>query len=205
MPTTAARNEAEPVVECDKLSTWASEQSDLVQKTFDKPKELRRCSEVIKACFGKTGNLPIAFSSNGWKSAQDISNWHNPPNEILLSIYTPDILEYRDFDTLILYDHVLATPGGIPFMLRSSQSPWPYQLECQIKHGLQDPHYRVHIGAIVEALSNAWSVPLEEVLRVSDFSEGGKSEREIGLGDGKPIMESVGIIRKPKSIQSKLP
>lgn len=196
MPTTAARNEAEPVVECDKLSSWASEQSDLVQKTFDKPKDLMWCGEVIRACFGKTDNLPIAFSSNGWKSAQDISNWHNPPNEIIISIHTPNIIKYSDFDTLILYDHVLATPVGKPYI---SKSAWPYKLEYQITHGLQYP-YRACIGAIVEALSNAWSVPVEDVLRVSDFSKGEKSEREIGLGDGKPIMESVDIIRKPKSI-----
>lgn len=202
MPTMAARNEAEPVIECDELGSWASEQADLVQKIFDKPEELEYCSKVIMACFGKTGNLPIVFSSNGWKSVQDISNWHNPPNEILLSIYTPDILEYRDFDTLILYDHVLATSVGIPII---SKSFWSHQLECQIKHGLQDVRYRVHIGAVVEALSNAWSVPLEEVLRVSDLSKGEKSKREIGLGGGKPIMENVVIIRKPKSIQSKLP
>jgi hypothetical protein len=201
MPTTAARNKAEPVVECDKLSSWASEQADLVQKIFDKPEELEWCSKVIRLCFGKTGNLPIAFSSNGWKSAKDISNWHNPPNEILLSSMTPSSNRYRDFDTFMLYDHVLATSAGMPIILAPS---WPYQLKCQIKRGLQDLGYQV--STVVEALSNAWSIPLEEVLCVSDFSKSEKSEREVGLGDGEPVIARfVTIIRKPKSIQSKLP
>ena len=211
MPTTAARNEAKPVVECDKLSSWASEQSDLVQKTFDKPKDLEWCGEVIRACFGKTGNLPIAFSSNGWKNSQDISNWHNPPNEILLVQDAAFSILNRNHDTFVSYDHVLAVPMGRPSIIRRlygfrmASYPWPNRLQYPRTDHWWSFHCQTLAGAVVEALSNAWSVPLEEVLRVSDFSQGEKSKREIGLGGGKPIMESVDIIRKPKSIQLKLP
>ena len=201
VPTTAARNVAKPVVECDELSSWASGQADLVPKIFDEPGELEYFGRIIRACFGKTDNLPIAFSANGWKSTRDLSNWHNPPNEILLSgDITP---RFKDFGTVMLYDHVLAISTRIPSILGLV---WPYQLKCQIKkHGLWSISNKLCVAPVVEALSNAWSVPLEEVLRVSDLSIGGKRcEREIGLCDGKPVIRPVDIIRKPKSIQSKL-
>ena len=82
--------------------------------------------------------------------------------------------------------------------------PWPNRLQYPRTDPWWGFHCQTLAGAVVEALSNAWSVPLEEVLRVSDLS-GERFEREIGLCDGKPVIRYVGIIRKPTSIQSKLP
>jgi hypothetical protein len=185
----------------------------LVQGIFDEPEKLVNCAEVIRACFGKPGNLPIAFSNNGWKNSQDISNWHNPPNEILLVQDAAFSILNRDHDTFVLYDHVLAVSVGIPGILQmpyefrmASYPGWPDRLQYQRTHHWWGFHCQTLAGAVVEALSNAWSVPLEEVLRASNFGTDEKSfEREIGLCDGKPVIKRVDIIRNPNWIQSKLP
>lgn len=203
-PTTAVRNTAKPVVECDKMSRWASEQADLAQNSFDDPWTLLHCAKIIRACFGKTGNLPIAFSANEYMNAQDIFNWHNLPNEILLTDHnTFDNLEEEyEPHNILLYDHVLAVPMRIPYRIRMVSHPsCPNISTYQRVHPQWRFYCQTLAGVVVEALSDAWSVPLEDVLRVSEKG----FERKIGVADTVPIVGCVDIIRKPKSIQSKLP
>ncbi len=111
---------------------------------------------------------------------------------------------------LLLHDHVLAASmlianATIEMSYRlgvTTYSSWPNLPET---HHLWSSYCQTLAGAVVEAISNAWSVTLEEVLDVSDFSTNKRSfKREIGLCDGKPVIRPVDIIRKPKSIQSKL-
>ncbi len=212
-PLTAARKSALPIVEYEKLSEWASEQADLVQEIIDDPEDLVQCAGVIRACSGKTRDLPIAFCSKGWISASEISNWENPPDEILLVQDAAVWNVQRDFNEFLLHDHVLAVDMRIPGILQPDFKYgieacffWPKILQSEIGHIFKwNFHRRALKSAVIEALTIAWSASLEEVLSVSvsDFSTDETSfKREIGLGDDKPVMETVAIIRNPKCSKS---
>ena len=53
-------------------------------------------------------------------------------------------------------------------------------------------------GVLIRALSEAWSVTLDEILDETDFfEEDERIEREIGIIDDRPFVYDVGIIRRP--------
>ena len=111
----------------------------------------------------------------------------------------------RDFNEFLLHDHVLAVRMGLPGILQTEDFKygrglfWPELLQSKKEHPQWEFHCRTLEGAVIEALAIAWSVSLEEVLSVSDFSTDETSfNREIGLGNGKPVIETVDIIRNPK-------
>ena len=204
-PLTAARKSALPIIEYKKLAEWATEQADLIQEVIDDPEDLEECAGVIRACSGKTDDLPIVFCAKGRISASEIANWENPPDEILLVQDAAVWNVQRDFNEFLLHDHVLAVHMGLPGILQTEDFKygrglfWPELLQSKKEHPQWEFHCRTLEGAVIEALAIAWSVSLEEVLSVSDFSTDETSfKREIGLGNGKPVIETVDIIRNPK-------
>jgi hypothetical protein len=208
IPVTAARKSAIPIVEYEKLAEWASEQANFVQKIISEPEDLKECAEVIRVCLGKTEELPIAFCGKEWLSASGISKWKNPPGEIILVQDAAVHILQRDFDELILHENVLAIAMGIPGILQTdfpnrSGLYWPEISRSEGKFPQWDFHCQTLVGAVVEALAVAWSVSVDEILTVSDFSsDKARFEREIGLGDGRPVIETVDIIRNPRCSKS---
>lgn len=81
---TAARHLAIPAVQSSTLAEWASGQQSLVIKATTDRAELAGAANTISYCGGPIGSLPVAESSRGWLSADDIRGWDSIPNEILL-------------------------------------------------------------------------------------------------------------------------
>ncbi|HZC01525.1 MAG TPA: hypothetical protein VE844_09230, partial [Gammaproteobacteria bacterium] len=103
----AARETAIPVVEDYVLAEWASEQATLAANVYKRPEELSRFAEIVRAYGGDTGDLPIAFSAEGWMSFPEITKWANTHDHVLL-IDDFEVRYDREGKKLKLEDGVLA-------------------------------------------------------------------------------------------------
>lgn len=195
---TASRNYAEPIVSIQELHRWATEQSHLVSKKYEK-EDLFECASVIRALGADTGNLPIAYSEDGWKNLEEIFKYAREYDEIILLENENHYILSREYKKLKIHKNVLVAAGWIPVVLSSKGNfRWPILTE----EWPRDFSFRKRTteGGVIETLAKAWSISLMDLLSASSFSEDDvKYEREIGTGDGTPVFNTVDIIRNPKN------
>jgi len=196
----AARDTATPVVERNELVRWASEQSELVYKTFEgQAARLETCAQIIRQCGGDVGNLPIACGARGWLSARQIQQWPDLPDEVLL--VTSFDYKMDMFESFVFNDNVLMVEssrlGIVSYHARlGGLNEWPPSSGPESPLGWDNESL---VGAVVEALAKAWSLPIKDVVLLSDFSDSSRpmTRRVIGVGNGQPVTETVYVIRKP--------
>ena len=195
---TAARNVGMPIIGKETLSQWATGQADLVFSVYEEPEDLESCAAIVRACNGYTGKLPVALSKSGWLSADDISVWKDIPDEILLVHDAAVSIKKRELGELRLYPNVLAVGMGMPVILQFRHSGF-YIDWLGDKDNCLGFHAKTLQGAVIEALARAWNKPLKDIIDSSSFrndDEEENVEREIGTVNGKPIKESVDIIKR---------
>lgn len=186
-----------PVVGEQSLKRWVSEQVDLLMDLSAKPELKAEIAQLVRLFDGDTKKLPVAKAAAGWISAEDISTWTDPPDEVLLA---------SDFDVerleslqLSLHDNVLAVHSGMPVILqtsaRSQRIYWPSEA---ITKFAEDGMRSAIEGLVIEALAAVWNVPEHDVYKVSSDSRAGIT-REIGtVAGGQPYESSVRVIRNPR-------
>ena len=71
--TTASRNAAQPIVPSPVLAAWASEQAIAIVEADMNEGGKAAAAEVVMACGGNFGDLPIVWWEEGWKSASQFA------------------------------------------------------------------------------------------------------------------------------------
>lgn len=205
--TRAARDRAVPIVEDEEFARWATEQSDLVTTICKDHNKIVHCANVLNLFGADTKAIPIALSSRGWVSTQDISSWRHWADEVFLveGVIADD--EDNEYAGIALNDNVLVVSSthymGFPIDMeelfdRSSQREI-FSIEEDEKRGWWPFNcYRVS-GSVVTALADAWSTTVEDILKISEMPvDIGLSVRTVGQRAGKDISKRVRILRKPK-------
>jgi len=182
-----------PVVERHELTRWATEQASLLPGLVKDPSEQMTCAQLVRACGGTLGALPIAEGRAGWLSEQAIAAWAGVPGEVLL---------VRDHQNgrgpwwrsrIELRENVLMVRMDLPVILDArAPTQWPSE------EAPSDEPWRAVLrtlaGAVLEALSRAWGVPLDAVVRSTGPS---RETRVIGTADGKDVESFVDVVRRP--------
>ncbi len=187
----ATRDLASPVVQSADLARWATDQAKLMGSLITDPELLFEIADFVNACGGDVGDLPIASGINGWMNFSQIAEWQNVPDEILLISDAFFSLEQRKHKKLTLHSNVLVTSEAFMIPIRSVYDEvhplhWPYMKNLLDR-------------VVIEALAKAWSSPLEDVMQVSKFTNDEQEfKREVGMADGKSIVDSVNVIKNPK-------
>jgi hypothetical protein len=145
------------------------------------------------------GNLPIACGARGWLSARQIQQWPDLPDEVLL--VTSFDYKMDMFESFVFNDNVLMVEssrlGIVSYHARlGGLNEWPPSSGPESPLGWDNESL---VGAVVEALAKAWSLPIKDVVLLSDFSDSSRpmTRRVIGVGNGQPVTETVYVIRKP--------
>ncbi len=182
-----------PVVERQELARWASEQAALLPALVKEPAEQMACAQIVRACGGRLGALPIAEGSSGWMSEQGIAAWDEVPDEVLL---------VRDHQSgrgpwwrtkITLAPNVLVVRMHLPAILDARDPTlWPSE-----EAPAAEPWRAVLptlAGAVLEALARAWGVGLDEVVRSTGPS---RETRVIGSVEGRRVEGFVDVVKKP--------
>lgn len=207
VPQRAARDVAIPSVPEEVLAQWAAPQSTLVREVVREPESQAECASVVRACGGQTHDLAVALSNRGWLTATDIAEGRvQLPEEIFLVQDAAVMLASKRLRKVVLNDNTLAVDVGQPGILQPAshthQVTWPIITTHTTCGGRNSRLWRffrqTNIGAVIEALSTAWQLPLEAIVQSAEFHDDELSVvRKIAESEEGPIFEDVIIIRKP--------
>lgn len=200
----AARDVAKPLVSAAVLSSWASEQADLVTQLFDEPEYQMSCAGVIRRCGGDTKNLPIAYFQGAWISYPEIVQTKNLPDEIiLLDPLLINLLGIRKYKMLNFLPNVIVVSyAGSEVILQSrSRMRWPEEFITPWKEEQEEYlYFQASLGgAVLEAAAKVWDVSIDSVLAVSELElDPTKTKKRIvGYIKDEAFEQYVVIIRKP--------
>lgn len=181
VPSRASRDEATPTVGADALAVWASEQARLAHSAYgDWPRRAAlRMATVVRAFAGDTGPLPIALSSDGSLSFEEIVIWAAKKHEIILTVlpeWEADLGHYG----LKLSPNVLQTEWSAPHITRSPNWPMPDSADELDRFTL--------LGSVALAIARAWGIEVDDLVE-----EQLPDELAIGELGGKPFMDTYVI------------
>ncbi|MBK5276834.1 MAG: ATP-binding protein [Desulfuromonadales bacterium] len=131
---TAARDSALPLVTAEVLSTWASEQAELIsasRRFSDEDKAA--CAEVILECGGAISKLPVALWGEEWLDEDSLRALLAGLDEITVKYGSEisydencDTVHPREFKDLFeRHDEVLFVPNRSGSMLNINREKWP--------------------------------------------------------------------------------
>jgi hypothetical protein len=190
-PQVASRVAARPIAfACPTgLSNWATVQADLIPNLTREPTVVAHHAGLIRLLGGDTRDLPIARSAAGFVSFRDIAKSRDLSNEILL-------LEEQWGSYLVpnLPDNGFAV--GMGRMKALFDDLFEYDPRKRANHPRWDQYWMSLWGATIEAIAQAWGVPLQQVLEASDIAS--KRKVDTSAKDFETFMGAkVDIIRNP--------
>jgi hypothetical protein len=187
----AARTVAVPLVfrHPVQLADWASGQAELVGQLQSGPFGITHHTSLIREFGGNTQDLPIARSSSGVHSFNDIAESRDLPNEILLHEDRWGVQGWRPVD--LPTNGIAVGSGRSRTLCNNAFNRDPRQ---RADHPRWNQYWPSSWGATIEAIALAWNVPLQKVLESSEIAENGMVEVETNSFRSK-----VDIIRKPPS------
>ncbi|WP_217994860.1 ATP-binding protein [Methylogaea oryzae] len=202
-PHTAARNIGVPIAEPAALQQWATEQAAIARKDDLSSEQQAEIASLIRVLNGATKELHIAKSANGWKSAADIAS-ESIDDEVFVVHDASVYLARREHGDFALNKNVFAVEMGMPGILEHQGGDvwidWP-ETESREEEWSSDWIFdsRTLQGALIEAIANAWNVPLATVLKNAKQSTDRKEiKREIGCTSSGPVIVSVTVLNRPK-------
>jgi hypothetical protein len=191
---TASRNLAIPIVQSLALAEWASGQQPLVIRATTDQDDLAAAANTIGYCGGEIGSFPVAQSSRGWLSADDIRGWAPIPDEILIVEFGDLQSVASDLGPVELLPNALACEQEHPYFMEDHLWPNPIPWD---RGPLTD---RSTQSLVARLLAERWSTTLEEMLAVSSIKRGEDSEWVvIGTVNGRPIKRMAYVLRNPNA------
>jgi hypothetical protein len=177
-----ARDSATPIIEKDILASWASEQADLIYGSVNYPWTQNNCARIILNCRGNIKNLPIGYNKDGWVNHKDIIEDYKLSEEVKIlsesEFYpTKNALEKSGIN-IQLIDNVLVINQPNRRDVPIKDSNWGFSF----------------LTITIEALAEAWSSPVEDILNASDFST---HEDTCRTSNGDILSHEVYVIRNP--------
>jgi hypothetical protein len=205
-PARAIRDAAIPLLPPKVLAQWASEQAQLLSEEVlpEGAPHLYHAAQQIRKYGGNTAALPIALSARGGMSYASIVEWGRVQDTVRL-VELQHLLGSKEGLTLDrLAPDVLLVDSGL-----HSRSWWDdFYLDRYVMDTLvHDPSAfiegssigRATLGTAIHAMADAWSVPVNKLLKVSSLTWGWFTEGDVGtLASGDPVKGNVmAVLRKP--------
>jgi hypothetical protein len=179
------------------LADWATEQAELLDSIFSDPSILSHHAQLIRKLGGHTRNLPIARTAEGLQSFASLAQSHDLLNEVFLEEDDWGVAGAR-FGPLSA-NRIGVSSGRMKALWDTSVDKDP---SGRAKHPRWDQYWMSLWGATIEALAQAWRVPLQEVLECSDFYPNDIQIDQRG-GFVNPIIRWADVIRNPRSVDDK--
>jgi hypothetical protein len=191
-PERASRILARPIVfdSLQALGAWATEQAELVEGLTSDLGVLVHYAGLIRVMGGDTRGLPIARTAAGICSFRDIARRRDLPSEVLLHEE-----HWGGYQCQDLPENGIAVGFGRMRTLYDVQPKTDPKMRAD--HPRWTQYWMSLWGAVIEAIAQAWGVPLQEVLEVSEIS----SKRSDGA-HGQEVPEvwttQIDRIRNPR-------
>lgn len=197
-PVTASRHFGIPLVPSSSLADWASGQAALMADGASGETAVR-LAEIVRACGGDTGRLPIALTGEGFLSRDRVVAWASQRDEVLALQDAALSIDVRSYGEISCADGVAAVgmvpEGLVSIDYRAGQRDHP-STDWPEPDGLSDdyPPASTLFAVLVEAIAEAWDVPGEEIEEQARVSN---EPRVVGSRDDQPVELTVVALRRP--------
>jgi hypothetical protein len=192
----ASRDSAVPILSYSSLKEWTNGQARKISECnfLDNDTKLDIAC-LIRALGGDTQNLPICKHNKTWVSYNELTQILKTRKVpiYLLSDYFVRNIEDNFKDTFKIYDNVIETDSSSYPILHSNYSAnddqiWPPRLKYATSR------YESLIGAIIQAISQAWDIEQGKIADYFKNNEDRYQEVIIGEINGKEIYEILNVI-----------
>lgn len=197
----ASRNYGMPIATVDQLSEWATNQAELLSKSFLEEKTKADCAQIVCQIGGDTGNLKCFESKDGYLSCSElISCIQNKClknciylNSVAISLEFKRRTEKRNFTA---NDNVFWGESGVPIILCDARF-----FDYTMKWPNTDKNFATSIDKLFQnTLAKAWNINIDTLLenaKISDDSN--RYDAEIGkIGEDTANYDFVDIFNKPE-------
>jgi hypothetical protein len=189
-----ARDAAEPVVDLRELARWATEQAQLVSAVPGYAAEPWECAAVIWQCGGDMAPLPVAEYGDKLVTLEDVCAWRDLPDELVI-IGHDNLRSLRSVGAHVFLDHNVVAVSWNSYGLCRGAYDWP-GVEREAPRPWWGYDADTLLAAFTQALAEAWSVRLADVVDASELREA--REREVGKIGDAPLSLWSKLIRNPK-------
>jgi hypothetical protein len=188
-PTTAARDSGLPLAEEKECIRWAEEQVQLISKVFIEPEEQQSCAALVYLFRGDPGPLVIGETVEGPLTINQIMDWARLRDKIILCIRDGQWVLNKEDGAVSLYPNVITVDShsGLPVINSRSSSYWP-------RSGAEPYATTPGALAVIEAVSKAWSLTIDELLKEADMPSAEHSTVEAVGMLGKSIFRARDVI-----------
>jgi Histidine kinase-, DNA gyrase B-, and HSP90-like ATPase len=186
-PHTAVRDDARPDADSVAMGLWATEQGAIANRLIDDQDALPRYAAHVASLGGDSGRLPLVKFRGAWTSAAEIRSWKMLADEYLM-------VEESLFDGVNIEGVPVELPDvyGNVFTLKATELNYVPARDL-LEAGPERSGRRGTFELLVEALAEAWQIPVRQVVEVSDFD---RRLRVIGTRDGEPVQAWTIVLRK---------
>jgi hypothetical protein len=193
-PERASRSIARPIAFASPgaLSSWATEQADLVLRFTTTPHTLALHALLIRALGGNTRALPIARRESGLVSFNDLAGSRDLPDEILLQEDHWGVSGWSPRDL---------PENGIGVGFGRGKAVHDIVFDEDPNQRASHPRWKQYWlslwGATIEAIAQSWGAPLQAVLEASEIAADGM-EHGVDPSGRTWAKPKVDVIRKPR-------
>lgn len=192
--TRAARDAARPVVSAEELRRWAEEQVPLIPDLWTDQTAQAACAQYVRLCGGHTGSLPIAIYKGEWCSADEVRLWRDLPDELILLDEFVVESKLRHLREVVLRENLFVVVGAMVPGLLQCRVRWPGSSYGNFTAA--QAHFSLTlVGALVEAIAEAWGVECTAVTKGNDLE--GQRNAVIGHAASGEITENAIVLKRP--------
>lgn len=163
-PSTASRQSATSVMNSEELRKWACEQCELIG-SVTLPQSAIKIAKTLRRCGAETGSLFVAESSRGLLTFDEVSGTQWPDEVVIVNHVIHN-------NTRSLIDDVELLPNALSVDFSGSGDeglPTSWHASKSSLHRWRFNHETL-LGAVLEALSKSWKVPLDSLIEQIEIS-----------------------------------
>ena len=162
----AARNAALPIVSCDCISNWSTEQASLLKKCDLPDNTQTECASIIRRLYGNTLNLHIAFHKKRGISYNELKHQIQQSGcskFLIVQDASIHLIERSSYDQITFDDNVIWVGMGVPAVLQSNHNldwMWPNKGHNFMNLSLET--------LVIKAFSEVWNVDIDKVKNLDE-------------------------------------
>lgn len=198
--TTADRQTAIPIASELATKEWATKQVAALRVEAGREAAVVEMASVLLALGADISSLPVAESSRGWMTLNDIAKWCHEYEQIVLVQDAAISGLRRNFAPLTLHEGVLALDESRKTLLAGWRGwdqravEWPPE-PTDAAHRFY--HARTVVGSVVKVVAEAWQLSESQVWsRALESTDEQSFRREVGRSDTRVHSSTVTLLRR---------
>lgn len=180
--TRASRDTAQSAISAKKIREWATEQATLISNMNLDHERQAEFSSIIRSLGGKTANLKICLSEDGWMSVNELKHYLSRHEEVFVVQDARIAIELRKNKGGKILKGVIGVAAGLPAIVQSSSPQTEFEF-FQIEESWMGKFSgRTLEGLVAEIICDEWNLDKETVSEFVNAISNGRNPYDTLMG-----------------------